>query len=795
MDAAIRLLNAAGSAWAEHAGPMAWQASLLALLLFLLDRLLAHRVRASVRHALWCLLPIKLLLPVTFALPTSPAWWLQPRTALATPTEPRSSSPPATVRYLPGPPTDRLPGHGAFEGRTASSNAPLTGHGWLMLVTMAGWTGLGALLLVRHRALRRLLSSSRPPPASLADRLPPLAGELRLAHLPRIALSRGIRGPAVCGLLRPTILLPADLPDRLTPAQLDHVLLHELAHVKRRDLAWGHLHAALLVLYWMNPVLWIVQSRIRQVREEATDERVAVARRGEVTSYAETLLGLARLAIPKPPLLLGMPGVIETPSALGIRVRRLLDQSVPTRDSLGWSGHAAVWGLALVALPLANATEQAHPTSSPRSFATTAAAPVPHPDRTLAAQGARGVALDLIPGESSVVPAQDSPAPGAVVHVTQVSYQFSLGPDIPMEGEPHRRWLEGLRTAFAGVRNSTGETLHLHVDPNTPHRAVVAAIGAARAVGFARVDTTSTAGPITDLPPSPPGSPTPAITDDPTPRTRTYRLDPAHVGRWLDAVGYPAAPDGRLAPRLLGFLHATTGFTPGGSNAVFFNETRGLLMVRAPAAELELLQQSIDLLAAQTPALYQLESFFALVPGTLELPPGRVLSRPGARSRDSAQVLTPAQFATVRQALEAQAGVQILAAPRVTTLDGRQAQISVQDPGAPAGFGTVLDVLPVRLASHGKLSLSLGATHTVAEPGADTPPGGRPSELICHASPWEAYELASEETLLLRITPRRLRQLPGAEPVVEPWTDPAARDLVVWATARRIDPAGNLIDP
>ena len=82
--------------------------------------------------------------------------------------------------------------------------------------------------------------------------------------------------PAVCGLWKPTILLPRALLDKLTPLQTQAVLLHELGHVKRGDLWANHLQTALQILYWYNPFLWLANALIAKAKSPQ-----AFLRRGE----------------------------------------------------------------------------------------------------------------------------------------------------------------------------------------------------------------------------------------------------------------------------------------------------------------------------------------------------------------------------------------------------------------------------------------------------------------------------------------------------------------------------------
>src|SRR5579859_1202837 len=78
MNQTIETINNWGARFLEFAWPMLWQSSLLILIVFVLNWALARKLRASIRHALWLVVLVKLLLPPTLALPTGIAWWLTP---------------------------------------------------------------------------------------------------------------------------------------------------------------------------------------------------------------------------------------------------------------------------------------------------------------------------------------------------------------------------------------------------------------------------------------------------------------------------------------------------------------------------------------------------------------------------------------------------------------------------------------------------------------------------------------------------------------------------------------------
>src|ERR1035437_10978154 len=143
MNSLIETLNA----WADQAlrlaWPMLWQSSLLIGLLFALDLLMRRKVRPAVRYALWLVVLVKLVLPPSLVLPTSPGWWMH--SARAVPAAPRSTS--VVVTYgeqnealLPVAPTLSLP---------APPTPSLTLAAWGFIGTVRRSPGLVAWMLFR----------------------------------------------------------------------------------------------------------------------------------------------------------------------------------------------------------------------------------------------------------------------------------------------------------------------------------------------------------------------------------------------------------------------------------------------------------------------------------------------------------------------------------------------------------------------------------------------------------------------------------------------------------------------
>jgi beta-lactamase regulating signal transducer with metallopeptidase domain len=122
------------------------------------------------------------------------------------------------------------------------------------------------------------------------------AARLRLRIVPIVACSRHVSAPVVVGIWRPMILLPAVLLAGLTPDQLQAVLIHELAHIRRYDLAVNVAQRVIEALLFFHPAVWWLSRCVSLEREQACDDFVLHCGWQRV-SYAETLIRTAELGV------------------------------------------------------------------------------------------------------------------------------------------------------------------------------------------------------------------------------------------------------------------------------------------------------------------------------------------------------------------------------------------------------------------------------------------------------------------------------------------------------------------
>ena len=179
---------------------------------------------------------------------------------------------------------------------------------WVFQILPAVWGGVSFLLLVllligMIGAWRlRWATIALPPEIQiLADRVAngqPGAGGLK------VRICRRIGEPILLGVFRPMILLPSAVALRLRPEQLELILLHELAHIRRRDNLVLLLQRLAEIVFWFQPAVWMVSRWVSRDREFCCDEAV-VKESGARRLYAETLIALAEMGRPRPAIFLG----------------------------------------------------------------------------------------------------------------------------------------------------------------------------------------------------------------------------------------------------------------------------------------------------------------------------------------------------------------------------------------------------------------------------------------------------------------------------------------------------------
>src|SRR5207253_3738379 len=292
-----------------------WQDALAAAGLAALLALLPVRA-ARIRHALATLaLGWRLALPLASAVRlsgTSP--WTDDVITATSPVTPGPTSGP-DPQAAPAAPTAAAP----VAARIRAALEPALP--WVVLVWFGGVVVLSLRLAsgwLVTRQLGRVGTASVPD--SCREAVARQAARLRISRPVRVLQSAVVQVPAVIGWLRPVILLPASALTGLTPLQLDALLAHELAHVRRYDYLVNLIQSVIETLLFYHPAVWWVSQQVRDEREHCCDD-LAVAVCGDPHFYARALLGMERLRVTPPGFVLAAAG--RGGSLMG-RIRRLV---------------------------------------------------------------------------------------------------------------------------------------------------------------------------------------------------------------------------------------------------------------------------------------------------------------------------------------------------------------------------------------------------------------------------------------------------------------------------------------
>lgn len=196
-----------------------------------------------------------------------------------------------------------------------------------------------------------------------------IAGDLGLRGV-RFVRGRPASMPMACGVVRPLILMPNDA-DGWPEDRLRVVLLHELAHVKRRDCLTHVIGQIACAVYWFNPLAWVASKRLRIERERACDDLVlrAGARR---TEYADQLLEIARVLQGDrfPGILGGATLAMAHRSQLEGRLMAILDPTVPRRNLSRARLLTAIGAAAVIVVALASVQPWAQEQTAPQVLPT-----------------------------------------------------------------------------------------------------------------------------------------------------------------------------------------------------------------------------------------------------------------------------------------------------------------------------------------------------------------------------------------------------------------------------------------
>ncbi len=319
------LLHPDFSAWLLRAS---WQASVLIGLVLLAQWVFRKQLAPRWRYSLWLLVVIRLAMPFSAESGLSIFNFIKAR-GPATPEAIANGRPaaeggqnnPADIAHPPAAEFMNAKHDATFASPANVAAAKAATPAWIgwvkqywfpaaVCVWLAGMLALPSHLVISTlrlaRKIRRQRSMTRPEVLELLED----CKQLMDVSVPLVVIeTKEIGSPALYGFIRPRLLLPLGLADQFTCQELRFVFLHELAHLKRHDIAMNWVMTALQTLHWFNPLVWVAFSRMRADRELACDAlALSYARDDEARPYGHTIIKLLE----------GFARPAAAPSLLGI---------------------------------------------------------------------------------------------------------------------------------------------------------------------------------------------------------------------------------------------------------------------------------------------------------------------------------------------------------------------------------------------------------------------------------------------------------------------------------------------
>ena len=200
----------------------------------------------------------------------------------------------------------------------------------LFLVIAAWFAGAAVLLMLWFWRWRRVISATHNAKRVTSGREWEAMQRLVPGSPIPLLSSSSTLEPGIVGIFRPALVLPAGIADRLSDAQLEAIIIHELTHVRRRDNFTAALHMLVQGIFWFHPLLWWIGAQLIDERERACDEEV-LTRGSDRQVYAEGILKVCEFYLEAP--LACVAGV--TGSNLKKRIEAIMIHRIAHKLELG----------------------------------------------------------------------------------------------------------------------------------------------------------------------------------------------------------------------------------------------------------------------------------------------------------------------------------------------------------------------------------------------------------------------------------------------------------------------------
>ena len=315
---------------------------------------------------------------------------------------------------------------------------------WVIGVLALSVRGLGGWWLI-HR-LRASAMAEAPEAVRVAFRR--IAQALGLEKAVLLRVSDAISSPITVGALRAMVLLPVSAITLLGPDELEVVLAHELAHVRRADFFWNLVQTLVETLFFFHPAVWWISGRVRHERELCCDD-LALKICPNPVVYASALFHLEEHRSRQMHLAMALDGH-QSPQTLRMRIARILGESMPLNRSrsLRPFSAAAVFAAVIVLMlpapqviagltpspaPSANVSAT-HPTNASVTVTSSQVAmSKPHPGTTLSAPRVAPEPMEMALAQPQSEPPASRPSGDATTKTTYIDRMKAAGYDVDLD--------------------------------------------------------------------------------------------------------------------------------------------------------------------------------------------------------------------------------------------------------------------------------------------------------------------------------------------------------------------------
>jgi len=199
---------------------------------------------------------------------------------------------------------------------------------WLIVVAILSAKLLIEIYIVNQLPRKNIIQADM----QLTNRFNDLVRRLNLNSAPRLLISLKTNVPMAIGWLRPVVLIPVSMLTGLTSTQLDMLILHELAHIRRHDYLVNFIQTLVEILLFFHPAVIWISNQMRNEREYCSDD-IAVQNSGDAIAYAHTLADTASLCHQHRNRSIPSMAMAASGGDLKQRVMRLIDHHHCTNDN------------------------------------------------------------------------------------------------------------------------------------------------------------------------------------------------------------------------------------------------------------------------------------------------------------------------------------------------------------------------------------------------------------------------------------------------------------------------------